>query len=43
MVNINREALDGVLSDFHDEVDEKKELGIGNEDYLRNVLSWCIR
>lgn len=38
MVNINREALEGVLDDFHSEVGEQTELGVGNEDYLRNVL-----
>lgn len=38
MSNVSREALDDVLSDFHDEVGEQTELGIGNEDYLRSVL-----
>ena len=38
MTNVNREALDGVLSEFHDEVGDQTELGVGNEDYLRNVL-----
>ena len=38
MTNISRDALDLVLNDFHDEVDEQTELGVGNEDYLRSVL-----
>ena len=38
MSNINREALDDILVDFHDEVGEQTELGVGNEDYLRSVL-----
>ena len=38
MANVNREALDGVLLDFHEDVGSQTELGVGNEDYLRNVL-----
>ena len=38
MGNINRDALDGVLVDFHEVVEEQTELGVGNEDYLRSVL-----
>lgn len=38
MGNINRDALSGVLSEFHFEVGDQTELGVGNEDYLRNVL-----
>ena len=38
MSNVNRESLDYVLSGFRDEVDEQTELGVGNEDYLRNLL-----
>lgn len=35
---VNKDALDGVLVEFHDEVGDLTELGVGNEDYLRNVL-----
>jgi len=38
MGNINRESLDHVLDDFHADVGDQTELGVGNEDYLRNVL-----
>lgn len=38
MGNINRETLEKVLADFHLEVGDQTELGVGNEDYLRNVL-----
>ena len=38
MGNINKEDLDGVLNHFHEDVSELTELGVGNEDYLRNVL-----
>lgn len=38
MTNINRDALDGVLSDFHEVIGDQTELGVGNEDYLRSVL-----
>lgn len=38
MSNVNKEALGGVLVDFHDDVSELTELGVGNEDYLRSVL-----
>lgn len=38
MSNVNRETVDHVLAQFCDTVDEQTELGIGNEDYLRNVL-----
>ena len=38
MGNINRESLDNVLSEFNFEVGGQTELGVGNEDYLRDVL-----
>ena len=38
MGTVNKDALDGVLTEFHDEVGDLTELGVGNEDYLRNVL-----
>jgi flagellar motor switch protein FliG len=38
MKNVNRDALSGVLSAFHEAVDEQTELGVGNEDYLRRML-----
>ena len=38
MGNVNRELLDMVLHEFHEEVDEQTELGVGNEDYLRSML-----
>lgn len=36
--NVNRDSLTGVLSAFHEAVDEQTELGVGNEDYLRRML-----
>ena len=36
--NVNKETLGQVLDDFHEDVSELTELGVGNEDYLRNVL-----
>lgn len=38
MSNVNKDTLGGVLVDFHDDVSELTELGVGNEDYLRSVL-----
>jgi flagellar motor switch protein FliG len=38
MKNINRETLDSVLNEFHEDVGEQTELGVGNEDYLRSIL-----
>ena len=38
MTNINRDDLDTILGEFHNEVGDMTELGVGNEDYLRNVL-----
>lgn len=38
MTTVNREALDGVLVDFVEEVGDQTELGVGNEDYLRSML-----
>lgn len=38
MGNVNKDTLDGVLVDFHDDVSELTELGVGNEDYLRSIL-----
>ena len=38
MGNISRDALDSVLSEFNVEVGGQTELGVGNEDYLRDVL-----
>ena len=38
MGNISRDALDNVLSEFNVEVGGQTELGVGNEDYLRDVL-----
>ena len=38
MGNISRDALDSVLSEFNYEVGGQTELGVGNEDYLRDVL-----
>ncbi len=38
MGSIGRDAVDDVLSEFCDTVDEQTALGIGNEEYLRNVL-----
>ena len=35
---INRDSVDNILTQFHDEVEEQTELGIGNDEYLRSVL-----
>lgn len=40
--NIPKEDVSTVLGDFCDAVDEQTELGIGNEDYLRNVLKSAL-
>lgn len=39
MANVPKDAVSSVLGDFCDAVDEQTELGIGNEDYLRSVLT----
>lgn len=39
LANIPKDDVSAVLGDFCDAVDEQTELGIGNEDYLRNVLN----
>ena len=39
LANVPKEDVNSVLGDFCDAVDEQTELGIGNEDYLRNVLN----
>ncbi len=36
--SVGREEVDEVLAEFCDTVDEQTALGIGNEEYLRNVL-----
>jgi len=38
MGKVNKDALDGVLTNFHEDVEDLTELGVGNEDYLRSVL-----
>lgn len=40
--NVPKEDVSSVLGDFCDAVDEQTELGIGNEDYLRNVLKSAL-
>ena len=40
--NVPKEEVSTVLGDFCDAVDEQTELGIGNEDYLRNVLKSAL-
>jgi flagellar motor switch protein FliG len=39
MANVPKDSVSNVLGDFCDAVDEQTELGIGNEDYLRSVLT----
>ena len=39
LANVPKDDVSAVLGDFCDAVDEQTELGIGNEDYLRNVLN----
>jgi len=36
--NISKQKVDEVLNDFMSEVDEQTALGIGSEDYIRNML-----
>lgn len=36
--NISKDAVSGVLNEFCETVDSQTALGVGNEDYLRNVL-----
>ncbi len=42
MSNIPKEFVTSVLGDFCDAVDEQTELGIGNEEYLKNVLNSAL-
>ena len=42
MANIPKESVTTVLGDFCDTVDEQTELGIGNEEYLKNVLNSAL-
>ena len=42
MVNIPKDSVSDVLGQFCDAVDEQTELGIGNEEYLRNVLNSAL-
>jgi flagellar motor switch protein FliG len=42
MVNVPKESVSSVLGDFCDAVDGQTELGIGNEDYLRSVLTSAL-
>ena len=39
MANVPKDSVTTVLGDFCDAVDEQTELGIGNEDYLRSILT----
>ena len=42
MQNVAKDSVSDVLGDFCDTVDEQTELGIGNEDYLKNVLNSAL-
>ncbi len=42
MANIPKDSVTSVLGDFCDTVDEQTELGIGNEEYLKNVLNSAL-
>mgnify|MGYP000252352534 CR=1 FL=1 len=42
MANIPKDSVTEVLGEFCDTVDEQTELGIGNEDYLKNVLNSAL-
>jgi len=42
MANIPKDSVTSVLGDFCDAVDEQTELGIGNEEYLKNVLNTAL-
>jgi len=37
--NVEKEQLDGVMSEFIDKVEEQTTLGIDTDDYIRNVLT----
>ena len=39
LANVPKDTVGEVLGDFCDAVDDQTELGIGNEDYLKNVLN----
>src|SRR5210317_17372 len=36
--NISKQRVDEVLNDFASEVDEQTNLGIGSEEYIKNML-----
>jgi flagellar motor switch protein FliG len=40
--NVPKDAVTNVLGDFCDAVDEQTSLGIGNEDYLKSVLTGAL-
>jgi len=42
MAHVPKDSVSNVLGDFCDAVDEQTELGIGNEDYLRSVLTSAL-
>lgn len=42
MANVAKDTVTDVLGDFCDAVDEQTELGIGNEDYLKTVLTSAL-
>lgn len=42
LANVPRDSVSSVLGDFCDAVDEQTELGIGNEDYLKNILNSAL-
>jgi len=42
MANVPKESVSDVLGDFCDTVDEQTELGIGNDEYLTNILNSAL-
>lgn len=42
MVNVPKDSVSDVLGDFCDTVDEQTDLGIGNDEYLTNILNSAL-
>ena len=42
MANVPKDSVSAVLGDFCDTVDEQTDLGIGNDEYLTNILNSAL-
>ncbi len=42
MANVPKDSVSDVLGDFCDTVDEQTDLGIGNDEYLKNILNSAL-